>query len=198
MSETDPVEPLKGMIVSEWGTVLPDQIPVTRRRNGKVQKYTRPVSKKLDAALHYHVLEGMSQPEAASKAGITYQALNLALKRPHIHERIKQIRQESLTREGVRSLHRVKELRDQDRNLTVALDASRYLASLAGIQPPDRAGFSGKSGNGRMVVMVLNKRNGAAVRVQDSNGDTVDVGIADADHDPSFPQQIDLSRSDSD
>lgn len=170
---------LEGKVISEWGTALPDHITVTRRRNGKAHQFQRPVSKKLDTALHYHVLEGLSQPESAAKAGLTYQALNLALKRPHIQERIKQIRQESLNREGIKSLNRITQLRDQDDNKTVALDASRYLAGLAGIQPPDRGGFSGKSGNGRMVVMVLNKRNGTAVRVQDSNGDTLDVGIAD-------------------
>lgn len=163
---------LEGKVVSEWGTALPSTIEVKRTRNGKVQHYTRPVSKKLDMALHYYMLDGLSQPEAATKAGLTYQALNLALKRPHIQERIKQIRQESFTREGIKSVNRVKELRDQNDNKTVALDASRYLASLAGISPPEKGRFSANNSGARLVTMVLNKRDGTGVRVTNDGDDT--------------------------
>jgi hypothetical protein len=178
MTDETSVEPLHGMVVSEWGTALPDRM--THLREGKKQ-ISRPISKKLDTALHYFALDGLQQADAARKAGLTPAALCQALKRPHIHERIKAIRADSLNREGVRSVKRVIELRDQDENKTVALDASRYLASLAGISAPDKRGFSANSGGARLVTMILNKKSGTGVRVTKDGDDTHVEVVTDAD-----------------
>lgn len=161
--------------LTEWGTRAPVTPIIYNRlnRNGKVGPVRgRPISKKLDAALHYHKLHGMPVSEAAVKAGMTRQGLAYALKQPHVISRCKELWADFLSAQAVKSVTRVTQLRDQDENKTVALDASRYLASLAGISPPEKGRFSANNSGARLVTMVLNKRDGTGVRVTNDGEDT--------------------------
>lgn len=172
-------------VLTEWGTRPPaEHVPYRRHTRGAPKAGIvkgRPISNKLDHALHLHALEGLSQEEAATRAGITRQALNAALKRPHVVERRKEIWQDYLAAEGVKSVKRMSELRDQNENKTVALDASVKLAALAGISPPDRRGPSG-TGGGPGVMIVIRRRadRGVDVGVR-IDGEGIDAQAGDDD-----------------
>jgi len=96
------------------------------------------VRPRLRVALHALVYDGLTIGDAAKKAGMAYEAVRVALHRPHVQAHLASVKRERLGLESLRSFHTVTDLRDNSASDKVRLDASKVIMTAAGDLEPER------------------------------------------------------------
>ena len=109
--------------MSDVAAIEPKPEPYQNRPN-RIDKLTPRVK----AACNYMVWEGLPFDEAATKAGLTIQAMRYALAKPHVLRYLKEQQQVLRGSEGPRSIHRIREIRDAAENKP-ALDAAMWFVT---------------------------------------------------------------------
>lgn len=97
----------------------------------------RRISKRMQQALGYLATRGMTQRDAAAKAGISEFHLSRELKKPQIQAFIARKARETIALGVLRASNRVLELVDASSE-HVSLDASKHVLAIEGIKPPDQ------------------------------------------------------------
>ncbi len=95
------------------------------------------VRPRLRVALNALVYDGLTIGEAAQKAGMAYEAVRVALHRPHVQAALASVKRERLGLESLRSFHTVTDLRDNSASDKVRLDASKVIMTAAGDLEPE-------------------------------------------------------------
>jgi hypothetical protein len=85
------------------------------------------LTKKIRAAIDQIVFQGLTRADAAKAIGITDNALYQALRKPAVLAYWNEALQVLRTGERPRNLHRLVEIRDQNANLTAAVQAIKLL-----------------------------------------------------------------------
>lgn len=93
----------------------------------------------------------MKIPEAAKEAGMQYESLRVALKRPHVHEELVSLKRAWMNSETLASWVAVSELRQTATSEDVKLKAARTFIGAAGELEPDR----GVQGGPAMLVQIV-------------------------------------------
>lgn len=101
----------------------------------------RRISKRMRHALTLLATRGMTQRDAASKAGIHENHLSRQLREPHIRVFIERIAREKMAIGTLRASERMVELIDCS-SLTTSFDASKHVLGIAGIKPANDAQVS--------------------------------------------------------
>lgn len=96
------------------------------------------VRPRLRVALNALVYEGLTIGQAAEKAGMAYEAVRVALHRPHVQAHLTGLKRERVGLESLRSFHTVTDLRDNSASDKVRLDASKVIMTAAGDLEPER------------------------------------------------------------
>jgi hypothetical protein len=103
------------------------------------------VSGRLKEALDLMVWQGMDWDKAAVKAGLTTRSMRLAMNRPHVLAYLRRERGVRLVSGSTKNLARLEELRDQDNNITGAVQAARTIETITSeaVGGPRTIGISG-------------------------------------------------------
>ena len=96
------------------------------------------VRPRLRVALQALVYDGQTIGEAAETAGMAYEAVRVALHRPHVQAALASLKRERVGLESLRSFHTVTDLRDNSASDKVRLDASKVIMTAAGDLEPER------------------------------------------------------------
>lgn len=100
------------------------------------------ISKKLDMTLE-RIAEGHKIADACKISGYDPSSYHLAIKKPHVQERLDQLIQRVIRRRGPEALKRIEKLADSAKSEYVALEANKDLANRAGYLPPKTEQGSG-------------------------------------------------------
>lgn len=110
-------------------------------------------------ALTLMVERGMKIPEAAVSAGMQYESLRLALKRPHVQEALTRVKRAWLESESFVAWNTVADLQRNAASEDVRLKASRtVIAAVGELEPADGRGPV----SGAMMVQIIMAPNQAA------------------------------------
>jgi hypothetical protein len=103
------------------------------------------VSGRLKAALDDMVWNGTAWDEAARKANLTVRAMRLAMGRPAVLAYLRRERGVRLVSASTKNLSRLEELRDQDANVTGAVQAAKAIEAMTSeaVGGPRTIGISG-------------------------------------------------------
>jgi len=120
------------------GLAVSEQLPTTN--DGKPLKERR-ISKRMQHALTLLATKGMTQRDAANKAGIHENHLSRQMREPHVQVFIARCARQTMQIGVLRASKRVLELVDADSE-HVSLDASKHVLAIEGIKPTQDAQVS--------------------------------------------------------
>lgn len=108
----------------------PSKDLTTQQRAAIGKSQRNGVSGRLKACLDMMVWEALPYNEAAVKAGLSVRSIRLAMNRPHVLAYLKRERGVRLVSGSAKNLARLEELRDQDSNITGAVQAAKVLETM--------------------------------------------------------------------
>lgn len=126
---------------------------------------------RLRVALDALVNEGLTIGEAAERSGMAYEAVRVAIHKPHVQAAIASLKRQRLGLESLRSFSQVVKLRDGAQSERVQLDACKVILSAAGDLEPERQ--HGPSG-GAVIQIVINAAHQEAPLVRTSPSGVVE------------------------
>lgn len=96
------------------------------------------LSARVEWGLELQVFEGLSRSDAAKRIGMSYRKFSEAWRNPIVRQHYARLCEALRTVEQARNLHRVVEIRDQDKNLSAAIAAVKLIiAKPKGMPAPD-------------------------------------------------------------